>query len=62
MTTTKFPGQLRKGDKIVWLDGRPLPVLKVVPIMGGSWFDVHVKGFPNGPISYGNSEKIEVMR
>ena len=54
----KFPGQLRKGDVIVSVEGE-FPVLKVEPVFGGSWFNVTVKGI-NEPVPFGHSEKVEV--
>jgi hypothetical protein len=56
----KFPGQLRKGDVIVQGGTMEYLIVKVEPVFGGSWFNVYVKGHENEPVSYGNSEKVEV--
>jgi hypothetical protein len=56
----KWPQQLRKGDVIIE-DGQEFPpVVKVVPIMGGSWFDIFVKGQDVPVGSFGHREKLEV--
>lgn len=56
----KWPKDLRKGDIIIE-DGREYPpVVKIVPVFGGSWFDVVLKGHPDQPVAFGHSEKVEV--
>lgn len=56
----KWPKDLRKGDVIVGDDGTTYEVVKVVPIFGGSWFDVYFKGHPGMPVAFGGTEKVDI--
>lgn len=63
MIRNVWAGQVRPGHVIVD-DGLPPPdneytVVRVMPLLGGSFFDVYVAEFDE-PICFGRSEKVPV--
>jgi hypothetical protein len=57
-TMSVWAGQVRSGDTIVH-DGQEFPVVSTVPVLGGSWFNIFIKGHDE-PVPFGQAEKVQI--